>query len=188
VNGKVVETMTVAPQPWRNGHGRTRELLAWPDATDWRLRISVADIDADAPFSSFPGVERWFVVLKGAGVELDIDGVPHRQTRIDPPLCFDGGATVQCRLFDGPTQDLNLMLRDSLHGSVSVAQDGATWRPNGTACGLYTAIAGRCTADGETIAVPAYALLWLASAPQALSFRAGGRPAGAIGWWLEAGS
>lgn len=182
---QLIETMQVAPQPWRNGHGRTRELLAWPDATDWRVRVSVADIDAGAPFSPFPGVERWFVVLKGAGVELDIDGTPHQQTRIDPPFSFDGAATIHCRLLDGPTQDLNLMLR-GLRGGMQVAEDGVPWRPDGTACGLYTAIAGRCTADGETVALPAYALLWFESAPLALSFRAGGRPAVAIGWWLEA--
>ena len=38
------------PQPWRNGGGRTRELLVWPagdglgGTTDWQLRVSVADI------------------------------------------------------------------------------------------------------------------------------------------------
>jgi hypothetical protein len=187
MNPQIVETMHAAPQPWRNGHGRTRELLAWPDATDWHVRISVADIEADAPFSSFPGVQRWFVVLKGAGVELDINGTTHRQTRLDAPLCFDGGAAVECRLIDGPTQDLNLMLRGGLRGGMSVAQDGAAWRPDSAACGLYTGVAGRCIADNETIEMPAYALLWFDRAPAALGFRAAGRPAGAVGWWLEAG-
>jgi environmental stress-induced protein Ves len=181
----IVETIDVPLQPWRNGHGHTRELLAWPDATDWRLRVSVADIEADAPFSSFPAVQRWFVVLKGAGVLLDIDGRPHRQTRVDAPLCFDGAAAVQCRLIDGPTQDLNLMLR-GMRGALSVADDTLPWRPHGTVCGLFSAIAGRCTADGEAIDLPAYALLWFDKAPRSLSFRAGGRPAGAVGWWLEA--
>ena len=32
---------------------------------DWTLRISVADIDADGPFSPFPGITRWFAVLDG---------------------------------------------------------------------------------------------------------------------------
>jgi environmental stress-induced protein Ves len=182
----VIETMSVATEPWRNGHGRTRELLAWPGPADWRLRISVADIEADAPFSSFPGVERWFVVLKGAGVELDIDGTGHRQTRIDAPLRFDGAAAVHCRLIDGPTQDLNLMLRGGLHGGITVAQDKTAWHPAGGACGLYTAVAGRCAADGATIDMPAYALLWFEHAPASLTYRAGERPAGAIGWWLEA--
>ena len=34
----------VAPQRWRHGGGRTRELLAWPSAPHWMLRISLADI------------------------------------------------------------------------------------------------------------------------------------------------
>ena len=58
------------PQPWRNGGGVTRELLAWPQAADWRLRVSVADIERDGPFSPFPGVDRWFAVIEGDGVEL----------------------------------------------------------------------------------------------------------------------
>ena len=34
-----------AAQPWRNGGGITRELLAWPVASDqWALRVSVAQI------------------------------------------------------------------------------------------------------------------------------------------------
>lgn len=183
---RLIETLNVASQPWRNGHGHTRELLTWPDAADWSLRVSVADIETDAPFSSFPGVERWFVVLKGAGVELDIDGTLHRQTRIDAPLCFDGAAAVACRLIAGPTQDLNLMLRGGQRGGMVVVQDGIARRPAATACGLYSAVAGRCTTDGETIEVPAYALLWFDQAPGVMSFRAAERPAGAIGWWLEA--
>ena len=70
----VVRADAVEPQRWQNGGGLTRELLAWPDrggpGGDWALRISVADIGADGPFSAFAGVERWFAVLEGAGVRL----------------------------------------------------------------------------------------------------------------------
>ena len=34
----------LAPTPWRNGAGLTRDLLHWPDLTNWQVRISVADI------------------------------------------------------------------------------------------------------------------------------------------------
>ena len=44
----------VPAQAWRNGGGTMRELLAWPDASDWQLRVSVAEIEADGPFSAFP--------------------------------------------------------------------------------------------------------------------------------------
>jgi len=41
------------PSPWKNGGGTTRELLAWPDPQDWTLRLSVAQVEADGPFSRF---------------------------------------------------------------------------------------------------------------------------------------
>src|SRR6218665_1188986 len=66
----VVCANDVAPQRWKNDGGWTRELLAWPHPADWALRISVADIEADGPFSAFEGVQRWFAVLAGAGVRL----------------------------------------------------------------------------------------------------------------------
>ncbi len=173
-----------SPRPWRNGGGVTRELLAWPRADGWRVRVSVADVDADGPFSAFPGVRRWFAVLDGAGVELDVDGRRRRQRRDDAPLDFDGAATVHCRLLDGPTRDLNLMLA-GVPGAMQTAVDGAAWTPPpGAVCGLYAGVAGRC-AD---VAVPAQCVLWFDRPPPLLSFRAGadGAPGTAVGHWLWA--
>jgi environmental stress-induced protein Ves len=34
------------------------------------VRLSVADIERDGPFSAFAGLIRWFAVLSGAGVLL----------------------------------------------------------------------------------------------------------------------
>ena len=177
----------VQPVAWRNGGGLTRELLAWPDARAWQVRVSVAEIERDGPFSAFPGVERWFVVLKGAGVTLDFAGRPVRLARTDPPLHFDGAAAPGCRLIDGPTRDLNLMLR-GLSGRLQPVDDGAAWSPAAAGAGLFTAVAGVCEADGQAHAVPAYALLWFAPAPHRLRFTAGERPAAATGWWIAAGT
>jgi uncharacterized protein len=107
----LVAVERVLPQAWRNGGGVTRELLAWPDARDWKVRLSVAEVERDGPFSHFPGVERWFAVLQGAGVRLDIDGAAHTALAGGEPLRFAGTAAVDCRLIDGPTRDFNLMLR-----------------------------------------------------------------------------
>lgn len=181
----VIRADDVSPQPWRNGGGATRELIAWPDAAGWRVRVSVADIECDAPFSSFPGVQRWFAVLKGAGVELCIDGATRRLTRSDAPIAFAGDAPTSCRLLDGPTRDLNLMLRGA-NGAMRIAEDGQDWRPQAAQCGLFTAVAGRCVADGHDILVSPYVLLWFDHAPASLAFVAGQRPAAAIGWWLAA--
>jgi len=101
----------VAATPWRNGGGVTRELLAWPGADDWRVRMSVAEVATDGPFSRFDGVQRWFAVLDGAGVRLRVDGNSQLITRTSEPFAFDGGAATDCELVDGPTQDFNLMLR-----------------------------------------------------------------------------
>lgn len=129
----VVHLADVPATHWRNGSGLTRELVAQPAAADWQWRLSVAEVAADGPFSRFEGVTRWFAVLQGAGVLLNVatpsdagGATEHRLTVHDAPLCFDGAATTACRLIDGPTQDFNLMLRDSclparmarIHGSA----------------------------------------------------------------------
>jgi environmental stress-induced protein Ves len=99
--------------PWKNGGGVTREVAAWPpgagvDDFDWR--VSLADVAADGPFSTFPGVDRILTVIAGAGLVLEIDG---RTTRLKPgaPFAFPGEAAVMARLTAGPIRDLNLMVR-----------------------------------------------------------------------------
>jgi environmental stress-induced protein Ves len=101
----------VAATPWRNGGGVTRELLAWPQARDWRVRMSVAEVARDGPFSRFDGVQRWFAVLDGAGVRLRIHGATHELTQRSAPFAFDGAVATDCALIAGATQDFNLMLR-----------------------------------------------------------------------------
>jgi environmental stress-induced protein Ves len=96
-------------QPWRNGGGLTRELLAWPAPGDWQLRVSVARIERDGVFSPFPDMRRWFAVLHGAGVRLALPQGEVTLTPADAPLAFDGEVAPMCRLLEGPTEDLNLI-------------------------------------------------------------------------------
>ena len=108
---QTVALADVAPVPWRNGGGTTRELLAWPPGADWQLRLSVAEVAQAGPFSEFPGVLRWFAVLHGAGVRLQIQDHLHSLTPTSPPLAFDGAVPVHCAPVAGPTLDFNLMVR-----------------------------------------------------------------------------
>lgn len=110
----------VPPQPWRNGGGLTRELFAWPAGPDWRLRLSLADISRDGPFSAFPGVQRHFAVIEGGGVALQFADGERLLRAGDAPLAFDGALAPGCRLLAGATRDLNLMLRD-LDGELRLA-------------------------------------------------------------------
>ena len=105
----VVRFEDVEPQPWKNGGGVARELLAWPSAIDWVLRLSVADVERHGPFSAFAGIDRWFAVLSGNGVRLG--SPPKTVQRNDDAFHFDGALAPDCELVDGATRDLNLMIR-----------------------------------------------------------------------------
>jgi hypothetical protein len=122
-----IRAAEVAPQAWRNGGGSTRELLAWPAGPDWKLRLSLADVAADGPFSAFPGVQRWFAVIEGAGVVLTLAEGERRLTPRGEPLCFDGAEAPGCRLIEGPTRDLNLMLRGGARGRLRRALQDTPW-------------------------------------------------------------
>jgi len=174
----------VAPQPWRNGGGITRELLAWPDAAHWQARLSVADVAAPGPFSRYPGIERWFAVLEGAGVELRVAGETHRATRSSEPLRFDGGADAACALLDGATRDFNLMAAPGtailrrVRGSVPLQ----TRSPGLLAVYAHHASA-QLVLDGDALHVPAMHLAWCwRSAPAA------GTLSAEDALWMEAGT
>lgn len=102
---------------WRNGFGWTREILRSPGSDtgtgdDWDWRMSIAEIERDGPFSSFPGVERALVLLHGQGVRLRFDD--GETIEVEPPhgcIRFAGERTAFGELIDGPTHDFNLMWR-----------------------------------------------------------------------------
>ena len=179
-------TVDSAPAtPWRNGGGVTRELLAWPGPADWRLRISVADIAADGPFSAFPGVRRWFTLLSGEGVVLDC---PDRSLTLRPgdaPLAFDGATAPGCRLTAGPVRDLNLMVRGG-EGGMAAMSPGTAWQaPAGAQAGLFARVAGRWCHGEEQRALPALSLLWFDAPPHGDWRFEPDIPAPALGWWLH---
>jgi len=102
---------------WRNGAGWTREVHAHPSARSdgWDWRLSIAEIDADAPFSAFPGVDRELVLLEGNGLRLRFDDGELAELR--PPhdrLRFAGERALRGELVDGPTRDFNLMWKRDL--------------------------------------------------------------------------
>ena len=181
---QLIQAAQIQPQPWRNGGGRTRELLAWPSVHDWALRISLADIDADGPFSAFTGVERWFTVIEGAGVTLAFGDIEQRLTPGDTPLCFDGAAAPGCRLLNGATRDLNLMSRRG-RGIMRAVATGVEWNEGFAMRGLFAAVAGRWSSAGAQCTVPAMTLLWATTSAEAnWRFESDNPQATIPGWWL----
>ncbi|WP_448135411.1 HutD/Ves family protein [Stenotrophomonas rhizophila] len=109
---RVIPSFEYRRERWRNGLGWTREILRVPDTDGWQVRLSIAEIEQDAAFSSFPGIERELVLLRGEGLRLRFaDGAvqtllpPHDRVR------FAGEAEIHGELVDGLTHDFNLMWR-----------------------------------------------------------------------------
>ena len=103
---RVVRRDEVEPQPWANGGGTTRELLR---AEDGSWRVSLADIERDGPFSSFPGRRRLLTVVDGTVLTLVVDGV---EQVVEPrrPFAFDGDSEVIASVPEGPVQALNVIV------------------------------------------------------------------------------
>ncbi|RDZ29356.1 HutD/Ves family protein [Lysobacter silvisoli] len=103
---------------WRNQLGWTREILrldaqAQPvDGDSWDWRLSIAEIERDAAFSAFPGIDRELVLLSGNGLRLRFDdGKVHELHPPHDKLRFAGERGVLGELIDGTTHDFNLMWR-----------------------------------------------------------------------------
>ncbi|MGO1073056.1 HutD/Ves family protein [Lysobacter sp. CA199] len=107
---------------WRNQFGWTRQIVCMrrsgddldrpTDGEAWDWRLSIAEIERDAPFSAFPGIDRELVLLSGNGLRLRFDdGEAHELLPPHDRLRFAGEREVHGELFDGPTHDFNLMWR-----------------------------------------------------------------------------
>jgi environmental stress-induced protein Ves len=138
-SSRVIPANEYRRERWRNGLGWTREIHAAGAGGAWDWRLSIAEIEQDAPFSAFPGVERELVLLSGNGLRLCFDDGD--TVLLEPPhgrLRFAGERTVTGQLVEGPTQDFNLMWRrdrveaQSWHRPlvgpmVIFAEPGTTW-------------------------------------------------------------
>jgi hypothetical protein len=116
---RIIRQSAFTTVPWKNGAGVTREAVRMPPGGDsFRWRLSVAQIDRSGPFSDFAAYQRFMVLLKGAGVRLEIAGrhpAEHGTERRELLAAgdwvqFDGGRATHCELIDGPCVDLNLMV------------------------------------------------------------------------------
>ena len=101
--------------PWRNGGGTTLELAVEPPGatleTGFRWRLSSAEVGVSGPFSPFPGLDRWLLLLEGGGFEVDFG--PHGRVALTEPLVpvrFSGDWSAAATLVDGPCLDFNLMV------------------------------------------------------------------------------
>lgn len=157
----------LTPQPWKNGAGTTREIARDGTGDDWRWRISIADVVAAAPFSSFPGIDRILVLLEGEGIFLDFDD--GRRMDVLPPwgmARFEGEAALRGTPVNGDTRDFNLMWRrDAVDAWFEVrpvvgtmviwAEAGETWLVHVVAGDVVMADGQGTLARGDTAVIEA---------------------------------
>lgn len=156
--------------PWKNGAGVRRDLFAgeYPgdrnranSGTTWL--IGIADLNEDAPFSSYPGVSRWFMPISAGRLTLmfragNIDH-PVELNGASPAHHFSGSDEVHLMLHEGPMKALNLMTTGSVQ---QVTMDRLRlptnsclhWLPNrpGTVS-LLLLVNGQCRVIGEGLSV-----------------------------------
>ncbi|RUL69653.1 HutD/Ves family protein [Dyella choica] len=140
--------------PWKNGMGRTRELAVHPAGAgmeDFAWRVSVAEVDSAAPFSSFDGVDRYIALLQGAGFTMTLDdGRSHALDTPFAPFAFPGEAKVTIALNGGPTRDFNLMLRRAkARGELVTWEDPGRQVVDDAVVLIYCARGHVDTADGR---------------------------------------
>ena len=109
---RVIPANEYRRERWRNQLGWTREIYRSPAEGEWSWRLSIAEIERDSAFSSFPGIDRELVLLSGNGLRLRFDdGEVHELVPPHGRLRFAGERAVTGELVDGPTHDFNLMWR-----------------------------------------------------------------------------
>ncbi|PTT57490.1 HutD family protein [Stenotrophomonas sp. HMWF003] len=178
---RVIPSFEYRRERWRNGLGWTREILRVPDTEEWQVRLSIAEIEQDAAFSAFPGIERELVLLRGQGLRLRFaDGAVHTLLPPHDRMRFAGEAEIHGELVDGLTHDFNLMWRrDALEAELlhrPLVGSMFFFTEPAVAWAIHL-LAGQAQFEGDTDLPPMDAgdTAWLAAGPRRrFALRGGG--------------
>ena len=178
---RVIPSVEYRRERWRNGLGWTREILRVPDTGEWQVRLSIAEIEQDAAFSAFPGIERELVLLRGQGLRLRFaDGAVHTLLPPHDRVRFAGEAEIHGELVDGLTHDFNLMWRrDALEAELlhrPLVGSMFFFTEPAVAWAIHL-LAGQAQFEGDTDLPPMDAgdTAWLAAGPRKrFALRGGG--------------
>lgn len=94
--------------PWANGYGQTIEMLREDGPAGLHLRLSIATVATDGPFSLFPGIDRVLTVISGAGFHLAGDGIALQAAPL-MPVAFPGDVAIRATGVTTASDDFNVM-------------------------------------------------------------------------------
>jgi environmental stress-induced protein Ves len=126
VSVRVLPSTHARRVPWKNGLGSTLELATdAPPGLPWTWRLALAPVPERAPFSSYPGIDRYIAVVQGDGLTLESKLGEVRVPHEGAGLPFAGETPIVGRP-DGPdVLDVNLMVvRSVWRASLEVVRDG----------------------------------------------------------------
>jgi hypothetical protein len=106
-------------QAWKNGGGTTYEIVRWPDVDDFDVRISVAGVDRDGPFSTFPGYARMSFLL-GAPIDLVVGDRTRHMSGLADSCQVSGDAAIVAKLLAGPSRLLNIFIRHDVPTQIGL--------------------------------------------------------------------
>lgn len=134
----LISLSTLEAEAWKNGGGTTYQIAVDPpgaNTSNFRWRISRALIERDGPFSIYPSISRWIVLVSGPGFTMDFaDGTSFEVTKPFEVYWFDGAIGVNCRLKNNQKVTvLNVMAHHDVVMRVNVANNRAALPTSGHA-------------------------------------------------------
>lgn len=139
---------------WRNGMGVSWDIATFPEeagtgGVGWRFATAL--IERNVPFSAYPGVDRYFTLTEGQGLDLDFEGregiaVHH----LFEPHFYPCDISTICTLRNGPCRALNLFLkRGAWEAQVEIFQGERHIDHDGPI--LLFALDGPASVDGRML-------------------------------------
>ena len=169
MTGRILRSNDYQRMPWKNSGGTTTEIWkAASPAGEMLWRLSIADVASDGPFSEFPGIDRWIMVISGKGMDLTIEGLGAKHLdRPFEPLFFPGDAKTECKLIDGPIRDFNFMIAHSFgKGTLQVLRlTAGMTAPLGENTAAIHVLAGNVGIETNDIQDLAASDTWIAEQP-----------------------
>jgi uncharacterized protein len=133
--------------PWANGRGQTTELLREDGPDGLLLRLSIAVVSQNGPFSILPGIDRNLTVISGPGFWLRGDGVTLHAAPLTP-VTFSGDNPIAATDVAGVSEDFNVMTaRVMSRPRVWLPQPG--WISSGER--LFILALDVCRVDGHNL-------------------------------------